>query len=92
MRESIAEATDFMLRIAVDICYAAPFYIDMVCDEKSGIAKVIRAFYLSCGYTGLSVLNSCLSDAHDELRDLAKATVKSCKGERAGLFGKRTEN
>ena len=86
MRESVAEATDLVVRLASDICYAHPSFIDLVCADNSGIARVISNFYLSCGYAALSVLNSCLADAPDELRQLAKYAVKKCRTEKWGSF------
>ncbi len=88
MRESVAEATVLVLKVAAEICNAHPDYIDLVCSDDSGVARVISNFYLTCGYIGLSVLNSCFDDAPDELRRLAKDTVKRCREEKGGLFGR----
>ena len=88
MRDSVAEATVLVLDIATEICRAHSDYIELVCDEKSGITRVMSNFVLSYGIGGGLYLKKCLENSPEELKNLAKYTIKECRYENGGIFGR----
>lgn len=88
MRDSVAEATVLVLDIATEICRAHSDYIELVCDEKSGITRVMSNFVLSYGIGGGLYLKKYLENSPEELKNLAKYTIKECRYENGGIFGR----
>ena len=86
--DSVAESTAFVLKIATEICYAHPDYIDLVCADNSGISRIVSNFVLGSGFGSTAYLKKCLVDAPDELRELVLFTAKESKREKGTLLDK----